>query len=93
MPTLKFKFKDEINTTVVDKEIIIFSDLVAEARGLFSAIAENSALSFIWHDEDSDRISCTTDKGVKAAMSFFSDHGKKATFEVVEIQVSFNFSF
>ena len=93
MSKLTFKFRDEMHTTVVEKDLIIFSDLVAEARGLFSAIAENSALYFIWLDDDSDRITCKTDKGVEAAMAFFSGDGKKAIFEVVEIEVSFNFYF
>ena len=93
MPKLKLNFKDEMHTTVVEKDIIGFSDLVAEARGLFSAIAENSAIFFTWLDEDRDRITCKTDKGVEAAMAFFSGHGKTAIFEVVEIQVSFNFHF
>ena len=88
MPTLKFRFQGEMKATVVEKEIIIFNDLVAEVRGLFSSIAENSVLSLTWIDEDLDTITCTTDKCVKAAMAFFGGLGKKALFEVVEIQVS-----
>ena len=93
MPKLTFKFRDEMHTTVVEKDILIFSDLVAEARGLFPVIAENSAIFFIWLDDDSDRITCKTDKGVEAAMAFFSGDGKKALFEVIEIEVSFSFYF
>ena len=93
MSKLTFKFRDEMHTTVVEKDLIIFSDLVAEARGLFSAIAENSTIYFIWLDDVSDRITCKTDKGVEAAMSFFSGDGKKAIFEVVEIEVSFHLYF
>ena len=89
MPTLKFRFKGEMKTTVVKKDFINFNDLVAEARGLFSSIAENSELAFKWLDEDKDTITCTTDKCVDAAMAFFAGRDKKALFEVLEIQVSF----
>ena len=86
MTSIKFKFNGAVKKVIIEKETILFIDLVHEAKVLFTPLSsyEDAVLSFGWTDEDGDDLRCQTDKEIKAAITELKRLGKPLTF-VIEI--------
>ena len=84
MASLKFKYCGITKRVRVEKEIsaLHFSDIREQATELFPAISGDTLISFIWEDEEGDKVDSSSDKEIQEAVRTMTSLGKPSTFEI-----------
>ena len=93
MTSVKFKYNGEVKKIIIEKETILFNDLVRKAKVIFASLTshEDDVISFQWTDEDGDDLRCQTDEEIKAAITELKQLGKPLTFAIEIMPVSYTF--
>ena len=84
MASLKFKYCGITKRVRVEKEIsaLHFSDIREQATELFPAISGDTLISFVWEDEEGDKVDSSSDKEIQEAVRTMTSLGKPSTFEI-----------